>query len=238
MEIGYVGKCLLVGVGGKRILVIGDLHLGYEESVNEGGVFVSGKIYGDIVDYLDGVIGSVGKIDEVVLLGDVKHWFSGIARGEWNGVLGFFEYLKRKCEKIVVVKGNHDTFTEVIAKKRDVEIRDYYVADGVCFMHGDRDFVEIWDSNIKTWVLGHGHPAIKVSEPRGVKVEKYKCFLVGRFKRKEIIIVPSFFEGNVGSDPRERDLGMAWGFRLNNFEVKIVSGRDLEVLNFGKLGNI
>lgn len=37
MKIEYIGKCLLINVDGKKILAVGDLHLGYEESLNLGG---------------------------------------------------------------------------------------------------------------------------------------------------------------------------------------------------------
>ena len=37
-KIEYVGKCLLVTIMGKRILVVGDLHLGYEEALQRAGV--------------------------------------------------------------------------------------------------------------------------------------------------------------------------------------------------------
>ena len=103
-------------------------------------------------------------------------------------------------------------------------------------MHGDRDFSENYDKKIKYWIVGHGHPAIKISD--GVKVEKYKCFLVGGFKGKEIIVVPSFFAYSEGSDPRENDLGLTWKFNFEKFKVFAVNGDLLEVLEFGKLRNI
>ena len=100
------------------------------------------------------------------------------------------------------------------------------------FLHGDRDFKEVYDKKIKYWVVGHGHPAVRLSD--GMKVEKYKCFLVGCFRKKKVIIVPSFFVGNEGSDPRENDLGLAWNFDLKSFNVVVV-GENLEVFDFGKL---
>ena len=121
---------------------------------------------------------------------------------------------------------------------KEVVLKDCYVLGDFCFMHGDRDFLENYDKKIKYWVLGHGHPAIKISEPGGVKVEKYKCFLEGRWKGKKIIIVPSFFSANEGSDARENNLGMVWKFDYNKFNVKVVSGRGLEVLDFGILSKL
>ena len=49
----FIGKTLLVESGGKKILVIGDLHLGYVESLNRVGVLVSRMMFKDMIDYFD-----------------------------------------------------------------------------------------------------------------------------------------------------------------------------------------
>ncbi len=230
----FIGKVLLAKEGGKKILAVGDLHLGYEEHMNRTGVFVSRKLFEEMIEHFDRVFEKIGRVDEIVLLGDVKHEFGEIMRQEWNDVLKLFEYFSSKCEKVVIVKGNHDRILEPIVRKNEkVELKDFYIAGETCFMHGDRQFVEIYDKNIKTWILGHAHPAAKISD--GVKIEKYKCFLVGKFEKKNVIIVPSFVEVSEGSDPRENDLGMAWDFSYEKFNVLIVSGDGFEVLDFGKL---
>ncbi len=235
--IKYIGKCLLILERGKKILVIGDLHLGYEEVLNQSGVFVSRTMFDEMIKYLDSVFAKTGKVEHVVLLGDVKHDFGGILRQEWNEVLRLFDYLEDKCEEIVICKGNHDTILEPIVKKRSgVRFVEHFVFGEYCFLHGNRDFKEINDKKIKYWIMGHGHPAVKISDK--TKVEKYKCFLAGRFKGREIVIVPSFFEYSEGSDPRESNLGMAWDFNLRIFNVGVVSEGGLDVLDFGKLRDL
>ena len=234
----YVGKCLLAEIGKKRILVIGDLHLGFEEALNTSGIFVSRKMFEENVAYLDRVFEKIGKADEVVLLGDVKHVFGNINRQEWNDVLRLLDYFKDKVKKVIIVKGNHDKIVEPIARKAGVEVKDYYALGNCCFLHGDRDFIDNYDDKIEYWIVGHGHPAVKISEPGGIKIEKYKCFFVGKFKGKKIIVVPSFFDYSAGSDPRENDLGFIWKFDLKNFEVLVVQDENLKVLNFGKLEKI
>ena len=223
----FIGKCLLVEELEKRILVIGDLHIGYEENLNRSGVFVYRGMFKEMIVYLDRVFGKVGNVDEVVLLGDVKHVFGRILRQEWKDVLNLVDYLSERCGKIIIVRGNHDKIIKVIVGKGNVEVMDCYSVGENCFMHGDRKFPDALRKRIKRWIVGHGHPAVKISD--GIKVEKYKCFLVGEFKRKEIVIVPSFFEGSIGSDYLENDLGMAWKFDLKNFNVWVV---DDESVNY------
>jgi hypothetical protein len=236
-KIRYVGKCLLISSGNERVLVVGDLHLGYEEALNVSGVLVGRQMFDEMLSDLNAVFGEVGKVDRVVLLGDVKHDFEGILRQEWKDVNAILDYFESMSERVIVVKGNHDNILEPILKKRKMKLLGVYIWNGFAFLHGDEDYEEIWRKEIDTIVVGHGHPAVKLREPRGAKVEKYKCFLVGKFKGKEMIVVPSFIDFYVGSDPREDEMVMAWDVNWGGFEVKIVSPGEgnLEVLDFGKL---
>lgn len=268
-KINYLGKCLLIEdeKSIERILVIGDLHIGYEEYLNRAGVFVSRKMFEEMIKEFDEIFEKTGKVDtsrfagnnklianlecaqepkhaqnfsskvldKIILLGDVKHDFGTIMKQEWKEVLGLFDYLEKKCSNIVVLKGNHDKILEPILNKKNILLRENFIWNEFCFLHGDRDFLEIHDKKIKYWIMGHGHPAVKLSD--GVKIEKYKCFLTGSFRGKKIIIVPSFFSYLEGSDARENDLGLAWKFNFEKFEIKAV-GENLEVLDFGLLGKI
>lgn len=230
--IDYIGKCVLIE---KEVLVVGDLHLGYEGSLRESGFIFPKGTYKKVIKEFDLIFEKISNVKKVVLLGDLKHEFGKILREEWKEILDFIDYLKDKCNKIIVIKGNHDIIVEPILKKKDIIVRDYFVWKKNCFLHGDKDFEEIYDRNIKNWFVGHGHPAVVLSD--GVKKEKYKCFLVGNFKDKEVVVLPSFFDVNEGSDPRDYDLGFVWDFNLEKFEVKIV-GDKLNVLDFGLLENL
>jgi putative SbcD/Mre11-related phosphoesterase len=236
-KIKYIGKCLLISKEGERVLVVGDLHLGYEEALNRTGILVGRQMFDEMISDLNAVFGEVGKVDKVVLLGDVKHDFGGISRQEWKDVNAILDYFESMAKKVVVVKGNHDTILEPILKKRKMKLLGVYIWNGFAFLHGDEDYDEIWKKEIDTIVVGHGHPAVNLQEPKGAKSEKYKCFLVGKFNGKNMIVVPSFIDFYVGSDPREDEMVMAWDVNWMNFDVKIVSpgAGNIEVLDFGKL---
>ncbi len=230
-EITYIGKCLLVETGGKRILAVGDLHLGYEEALNIQGVGIGRTLFSEMIKDLSEIFTKTGKIDEVVLLGDVKHVFGtvlGQEREDFRKLLSFFS---ERCGKIVIVQGNHDAIVAFLIREK-TEVRDFYTVGGVCFLHGDRDFKEIWGKEIIMWVVGHAHPAITLED--GVKQERYKCFLEGKWKGKSIVIVPSFSRHSEGSDVRNSKLGLVREFDLNRFKVWIV-GEKLEALDFGEL---
>ena len=236
--IKYIGKCLLVVENSEKILVIGDLHLGFEEVLNQSGILVGRKMFEEILFELSKIFEKVGKVNKIVLLGDVKHSFGKIVGQEWKEILDLIDYLNSKLNKngaLIIIKGNHDKILGPVVAKRDLEIHDYFIFGKYCFLHGHRGFEEIYDRRVKSWILGHGHPAVKISE--GIKIEKYKCFLEGEFNKMKVVLVPSFFEYNQGSDPRENDLGYGFNFNLEKFNVKIVSD-ELTVLDFGKLENL
>ena len=234
-KIKYIGKCLLIEKGKERVLIIGDLHLGFEESLNKSGVFISRQMFDEMISDFNAILGEVGKVDKIILLGDLKHDFGGISKQEWGDVARMINYLKPFGDEIIIIKGNHDTILEPIARKIGIKLRDYYVWKEFCFLHGDEDVDAAWEKKVEWLIIGHGHPAIRLRE--GSKMEKYKCFLVGKFRGKNMIIVPSFIEYYAGSDPREGEVILAWDVNFNNFDVKIV-GENLEVLDFGKLKNL
>ena len=244
-KIKFVGKSLLIEAAvsrrstenskTERVLVIGDLHLGYGESLRNSGIMIPVKTYAVVLRDLNQIFDCVGNVNRVVLLGDVKHAFGAIWRDEWDEVLGLLDYLKNKCEEIVVVRGNHDIFTGFVTKKKGIKLVDYYLWEEFCFLHGDRDFKEIYSRKTKVWVLGHLHPAVVLRD--GAKSEKYKCFLAGKFRGRRVFILPSFFPVREGNDVGENSYDLPWKFALSKFEVYVVE-RDLETLNFGKLGQM
>lgn len=237
-RIEFIGKCLLIEEKEERVLVVGDLHLGYEEVLNRAGIFVSRNMFEEMMVDFKQIFDRVGRIERIVLLGDVKHDFGGISKQEWSDVLELIDYLSGKCDEIIVIKGNHDSILKPILDKRGIELRESYNWRDYCFVHGDKEREVIWNKDVKTIVVGHVHPAVKLRE--GAKIEKFKCFLVGKFKGKKMIVIPSFIEHNIGSDPRESDEMLAWNVNLENFEVFVVpeEKEELEALDFGKLRDI
>jgi len=232
--IKYIGKTLLLEEDNEKVLVIGDLHIGYDEAVRRSGVLLPNITLKETEKDVTEVLTSVGKVSKIVLLGDLKHSF-GLMGLEWKGLLALFEYLKKYCKEIIIIKGNHDSGLEYIANVKNLKVEDFFVWKQYVFLHGDRDFKEIYRKDIEYWIVGHAHPAVWLVE--GAKREKFKCFLVGNYKGKKVVVIPSFFSGNEGSDPRENVMELAWPIDLVKFEVVIV-GENLETLEFGKLSRL
>ncbi len=243
MRYEFVNKALMIEYENRRIIVIADLHIGYEEMLNEQGVLIPRRMFQDIIKDLNNVFDNISrgnkgvrendrkKVEEIVILGDLKHEFGIVNKQEWKETSDILEMLKKRCEKIVIVKGNHDKIIEPIARKNGVDVRDFYVDGEIAFLHGDKMNIEIIDKRIKTIVMGHMHPAVTLKDKYG-KSERYKCFLKGIWKGKQIFILPSFFPLVEGTDVFVADNKMGFDFDLSKFDVYAV-GED-RVYEFGK----
>lgn len=244
--IKFLHDCMLI----KDILVIGDLHIGYGNYFYGKSDFPGSQLK-DIKDKLGEVFSYLKekniKIKKVVLLGDVKHHFGTITDVEWRDTLEFFDFLKDNIDdkgRVIIVKGNHDNILKPIVKKRDILLKDYYklVVDGKkwCFLHGYKLFEQCLDSDYL--VFGHLHPAITLHD--NYKNEKYKCFLKGKWKNKEVFVLPSFSSVSLGYDLNDIGENLNSKFfvvpnkSLKNFEVVIYNNDEKKEYNFGKLNGL
>jgi metallophosphoesterase superfamily enzyme len=93
-------------------------------------------------------------------------------------------------------------------------------------------------------VMGHLHPSITLRDEMKIKNEKYKCFLVGRYNKKDFVIVPSFLNLTEGVAANEIDEMMDNSFsiipnnELDNFEIFIVQEPEKKALDFGRLRDL
>jgi putative SbcD/Mre11-related phosphoesterase len=228
----FVGKSVLLADEGEQVLVLGDLHIGYEQGIHQAGVATS--TLADLQTELEGLFARVGKVAYVVLLGDVIHRFRSVGSEEWVGVRTVFSLLSRFCERVVVVRGNHDVSLGSLLTEFALLLVDSWTWRGYCCVHGDRDLPELHTPAVHTWLVGHGHPAFCLQE--GAKRELYKCFLEGTYQGKKIILCPSFFSGVIGTDVARYGLTYPWNFSLPSFRVYLLEGN--EVLLFGTLEHL
>ena len=234
-EIEIKGKALWLAK--KKMLVIADVHIGYEEAMRSGGVYAPRTTFSDLKKEIEDLLLLKPKI--IVVNGDIKHEFGRISNQEWEDAIAFLDLLLgdgKDKRKVILIKGNHDNFLEPIAVKRGVEVRDFYCFDNICLLHGHKIFLnkEVYAKKIKNIIIGHEHPAVSITD--GVKTELYKCFLKGRWHEKTLVVMPSFFSVFEGSDIRREKLLSPYLDKktIGNFEVYIVGEKE-KIYKFGKL---
>ena len=214
----------------EKALIISDMHLGYEEALNKQGILIPKFQFKETLERLTKIFSKV-KPKIIILNGDFKHEFGTISDSEWKDVLRIMDFFIERCEELILIRGNHDNILEPIARKRNLTTKLYHKINNYYICHGEEipsnlDFV-----SSKTVIIGHEHPAVSIKSR--TRSELYKCFLVGKFKNKRLIIIPSFNLVTEGTDVlKERLLSPFLQENLDEFEIYVVSDK---VYGFGKL---
>ena len=228
----------------EKILVIADSHIGYEEALNKQGILIPRLQFKEIMKNLEPVFAEV-KPETIVMLGDIKHEFGTISRQEWQDTLNILDYLISKSSKVILIKGNHDTILGPLADKKGLAVREHFLAGDFLFLHGHK----LMDENgtdfkkAKVIIIGHEHPAIGLRD--GPRVEKYKCFLLGKYKgqgkgkiigkAKKLIVMPSFNFVTEGTDVLQEKLLSPFIGNVYDFEAFVVGDK---IYKFGKVSSL
>ncbi len=217
-----------------KTLVINDLHIGYEEALHRKGILVPKFQLQQILNEM-AIIFSHVHPKTVVINGDLKHEFGTVLRQEWNDVLRFLDFVLKHCREIIIIQGNHDQIINAIANKRNIKVIQQFslsesIQPEVLIVHGDK----IVETNAKRIIIGHEHPAITLRDKS--KAEKFKCFLRGKWKKKELIAVPSFNPLLEGTDILKEQVLSPYLASIGNFDVFIIDKG--EVFPFGKVKKI
>jgi len=213
----------------EKILIINDLHIGYEEALHRQGILVPKFQLREIIKEMEQILKKV-KPEKIIINGDLKHEFGTVLRQEWSEVLQFLDFCLQHCREVIIIKGNHDPIIKPIAEKRGIRVATEYLVDDIAIVHGDK----LIETKAKRIIIGHEHPAITIREKS--KREKYKCFLKGKWKGKELIAVPSFNPLLEGTDVLKEQLLSPFLENIKNFEVYVVSKG--EVFGFGKVKDL
>jgi hypothetical protein len=214
-----------------KALIIADSHIGFEEALNKQGILIPRFHFKDLVQRLEKILSKV-KPELIVINGDVKHEFGTISEQEWRHTLRLIDFLSRHCNKLILLKGNHDKALGEIAEKRKVVIADNLILGDILITHGHKLVKEL--RGIRTIIIGHEHPAIGLREK--FRVEVFKCYLKGKYKGRTLIVQPSFNLVTEGTDiTKEKLISPFLQQNLRNFECYIVADK---VYRFGKLKNL
>jgi len=153
-----------------RILVIADLHIGWEMALSREGIHVptqTPKLTRKLKDLL-----SAYKPEKLLILGDIKHTVATAERMEWQDVPDFFIEVRKHLREILVVRGNHDGNLEPLLPE-NVKMLPAMggVMNDIGFFHGHQ-----WPSphllRCKTLVMGHIHPVVAFRDPAGFRVTR------------------------------------------------------------------
>ena len=187
---------------------------------------------------------------EIILIKGNHHTILGpIAKKRDVKVIDYYVIAEQSEKEKMINNEVKSKFTKKINKKSPLKelsilknngspvlFKKKYQKRNILVMHGDKlpnDKI-LNDKNIKTIIIAHEHPAVSISDwPR---VELVKCFLKGKYKGKELIVMPSFNLVSEGTDIlKEKLLSPFLQQNLNDFEVYVVEDK---VYDFGKVKDL
>ncbi|MCX6799034.1 MAG: metallophosphoesterase [Candidatus Diapherotrites archaeon] len=218
-----------------KALVLADLHLGLEEAFNRQGVLLPRFNFEDIKKRLEKKVFPKAEPEIIIINGDLKHEFGKISEQEWHEVIEMLRLLQAHCKRTVLIRGNHDKILGPIAKWEGLSIEEeglFLEKSRVFVSHGETIPSSAEFKKAKTIAIGHEHPAVTIRER--YKREQFKCFLVGKFKDKSLIVQPSMNAVSIGTDVKRQQLLSPFLRRsIETFRVFAVADK---VYDFGKLG--
>lgn len=189
-EIELINSFRAIFIRKLNAICISDLQLGYEQYLAEkGGIFLPRTQLKEIISELKAIF-RIKKPKKIIINGDLKHEFGETSSQEWFEVRKLVEYLRKKVDEIILVRGNHDNYLLTIASHLEIEVFDpFYFEKGFCFLHGHKRIK--YPNGTKFIIIGHEQPSILLKE--GFDKVKIPCLLYGTTKdNKKLICLPSF----------------------------------------------
>ncbi|MBN1275480.1 metallophosphoesterase [Candidatus Woesearchaeota archaeon] len=225
-----VGPALLLEQS--TTLIIADLHLGAERSMIDAGALLPRAQRDATFTLIKGLMQEATP-SRIIINGDLKHDFGRIGEEEWRDVLALLDLLLEQAP-VTIILGNHDQLLEPILKKRNLPAERCVHAEGWLITHGDKAPSEEELMKARGVIIGHEHPTLLLDD--GVRKERYKCFLHGTYKGKDLIVLPSAYPLVEGTDLlREEPLGPLLK-EATKLEAYIMDGDNL--LPFGPLDSL
>ena len=196
----YDKRAILLDQGQSRVLVVSDLHIGFEEKFRISGVRIQSEAQAMLSD-LETIIAS-SRATDLIVNGDVKSGTGRILESEWEIVPKFLTRLTSIC-RVSIVPGNHDGgLTNLLPDNAQLEDVNGKLVSDTLVLHGHtKPLIKFKDC--KRLIIGHIHPVFhKSGNPLSgqpvwafLKIPKKTVFgemLEDAQSTLEVIVMPSF----------------------------------------------
>lgn len=197
-------QALLIEERDERILVIADLHLGFEHELVQMGINLPSqtpRIQAKLIQILEEV-----KPTRLIILGDVKQSVPKISLQEWEDIPNFFEEIHKAVGNVEVIPGNHDGNLEPLTPRTIKILSPKGIIVGkeekVALLHG-----HAWPSpellEADYLVMGHNHPVVHLRDSIGFRVVRQIWLKANCNGRKLAEAFLNYAKVKVNTDPIE-----------------------------------
>jgi len=149
------------------VLVVSDLHLGFEGSLQEKGIRIPSQTNRVLVELLK-IVERV-RARRIILLGDVKHGVPSASHMEWRHIPGFLRELSSRVSSLEIVMGNHDGDLLPLTPRNIIIRPPQGLRVGNSWLVHGHAAPAKGAEKAKFLVMGHVHPAIELTDRFGFK---------------------------------------------------------------------
>ncbi|MHA2386304.1 MAG: metallophosphoesterase [Candidatus Thorarchaeota archaeon] len=162
METVFEDRALVIQTDDKTVLLIADLHLGYEHELYETKGVSFPSQHSKMLKRIS-TLSEKYSVSEVYVIGDVKHTITAHSHFNWSLIPDFMSGLS-DLAPTCVIPGNHDGDLLPLLPRKVTVVDVHGIAIGesekVGLVHGHAwPSPEVLDSKIL--VIGHNHPTIR-----------------------------------------------------------------------------
>ncbi|GBC70619.1 3',5'-cyclic adenosine monophosphate phosphodiesterase CpdA [Candidatus Calditenuaceae archaeon HR02] len=197
--------------GGKKYLIVSDLHLGYEVELAREDIHFPNQLP-NILERLLKLLED-HRADALVLLGDVKHRVAGVSWRESRQVVDLLHSVKARVREIIITPGNHDAGIMNLAgdmakvvSGRGIRIGEAWMLHGHCWPPPQA-------ADAKIIIIGHTHPVISLAREPG---SRRKVFLMMKASGSRVVKVLSSKMGGALTARRRRQVTLLVMPHFNN----------------------
>ncbi|MFW9805671.1 MAG: metallophosphoesterase [Candidatus Thorarchaeota archaeon] len=163
METIFDDRGMIIILDNESVLLISDLHLGYEEELAESRGVQFPPQHPSILQRIENLV-KKHKISQLFIIGDVKHTILTDRYYNWEIIPEFVEALTNHLD-VTIIPGNHDGDLQALLPRNVTvtSVRGHLIgpkSEQIGLLHGHSwPNPEILDT--KLIVIGHNHPTIR-----------------------------------------------------------------------------
>ena len=175
----------------KDIIILADIHMGYESGLKEEGFSLPLFQKDEVLDKISTIKDKYDP-NTFIIAGDFKHDFGRSEKREFSDILDTMDYILQDCD-LTIVRGNHDNYLQNLTDYKGIPFYEESIKiDELFITHGhiDLDYEGVL-------IIGHEHPSLKIRDEIGAIIKR-PCFL--HSKRNGIIVLPAFSPMAEGRD--------------------------------------